>query len=1025
MKRTFLLAILAVAITQAGISQKPVKIDKNTFGQLKARSIGPAVMSGRVAALDAVSSDSRIFYVGASGGGIWKTTNQGTTFKPVFDKKIQAIGAISIDQQHPDTVWTGTGEPWTRNSTSVGKGVYVTYNGGKDWKFKGLDSTERIARIVINPENPDIIYVAALGPLWSASPHRGLYKTEDGGKTWQKILFVDENTGCSGIALDPENPDLIYAGMWDFRRTGWSFRSGGPGSSFYRSEDGGKTWTSIEKGLTSKPWGRVYVDFSPADPSVVYLLIEAKKTSLYRSADKGKSWELMNNTNDVNERPFYFGFFVPDPVDTNRIYKPGFRLQMSEDGGKKFMSPSVMGGNFHSDVHGVWIDPANNQLIYLATDGGVYISVDQAKTWSFCRNLPISQFYHVNVDNDKPYNVFGGLQDNGSWIGPSKAAGGVTNASWKNVGWGDGFNVIRDPKNDNIMYWQWQGGKLRRLFIDTQENKDVMPYSEDGTKLRWNWNSPLVLGANSKDLYTGSQFLYRSSDHGNSWQKLSPDLTTNNPAKQKQEQTGGLTIDNSTAENHCTIYTIGESPLNDNIIWVGTDDGNLQLTKDKGQSWENLTANIPGLPPATWVSYVEPSPYGEATAYVTFDGHTQGDMKPYVFKTTDFGKTWTTLATDNIENYCNIIKQDLKNPDLLFLGTESGLYVSIDGGLQWARFTGNLPKVAVRDMVFQTRANDLVMATHGRGIYIIDDLTPLQNLKTDMLNKNLVYLGSRPYKLGTMGGIQEFNGDDDFRGSNPPPAVSINYYMKKRHIFGDMFIEVYKPDGEMIKKLPAGKRKGINRVSWRMVMKKPKVPSSVQLLGWAMQGPSYPPADYLVKIIKNKDTIQGTVKVEYDENPHHSTADRDERHKYLMKAYNMLQDLAYLDNRIIEIRDQAKSKADSTKGGLNKKLSALSDEMAALRLKIVATREGRITGEERLRERIGNIYGGLLGYQGRPTKSQIDGLKELEGQMNTYQEQVDNAVKNTLPALNGKLKKNNLKPFVITDKKTFLEKESS
>jgi photosystem II stability/assembly factor-like uncharacterized protein len=696
---------------------------------------------------------------------------------------------------------------------------------------------------------------------------------------------------------------------------------------------------------------------------------------------------------------------------------------MSEDGGEKFMSPAVQGGNFHSDVHDLWIDPKDNNMIYLATDGGIYISYDQAKSWSFCRNLPLSQFYHVNVDNENPYNVFGGLQDNGSWMAPSKAAGGITNASWKNVGFGDGFNVLRDPKDSNLLYWQWQGGNLRRMFLDTRENKDIRPYAIDATKLRYHWNTPLVIGAKSGDLYTASQFLYRSADQGDNWEILSPDLTTNDPEKLNQEQTGGLTIDNSTAENHCTIYTVGESPLDDNIIWVGTDDGNLQLTRDRGSTWTDLSSNVSGLPPTTWVSYVEPSPYDKATALVTFDGHTQGDMSTYIFKTTDYGQTWTSLATGAIEGYCNVVKQDLKNPDLIFLGTELGLYVTIDGGEQWTRFTGNLPKVSVRDMVFQKRENDLVLATHGRGIYIIDDITPLQQLTTEKLNENVVFLDSRPYRLGYLGGVQAFNGDDDFRGENPSSVVNITYYMKKRHVFGDMFIEVYNQDGKKIKTLPAGKRKGINRVQWRMVMEKPKVPSSVQLLGWAMQGPSYPPGDYLVKIVKNKDTIQGTVQVVYDENPHHAKADRDERHKYLMKAYVMLEDLAYLDNQIIEIRDQASAKADSVKGGTSKKLTALSSDMADLRLEILATKEGRITGEKRLRERIGDVYGGIISYQGKPTTAQIKRLDELDGQMEEYQKKVDDIIGNNLPELNEKLEKANVSPFELTKKDVFLEKD--
>jgi hypothetical protein len=532
-----------------------------------------------------------------------------------------------------------------------------------------------------------------------------------------------------------------------------------------------------------------------------------------------------------------------------------------------------------------------------------------------------------------------------------------------------------------------------------------------------------MVGAKSGDLYTASQFLYRSSDQGDNWEVLSPDLTTNDPAKLQQEQTGGLTIDNSTAENHCTIFTIGESPLNDNTIWVGTDDGNLQLTKDRGKTWTNVVVNLPDLPPTTWVSYVEPSPFDEATAFVTFDGHMQGDMATYIYKTTDFGQTWTSLATEDIAGFCNIVKQDLRNPDLLFLGTEFGLYVSIDGGQQWTRFTGNLPKVSIRDMVFQPRENDLVLATHGRGIYIIDDITPLQQLTPEKLSENIVFLDSRPYELGYLGGVQAFNGDDDYRGDNPSTVVNITYYQKKRHIFGDMFIEVYNEEGEKIKTLPAGKRKGINRVEWRMVMEKPKVPSSVQLLGWAMQGPTYPPGDYLVKIIKNKDTIQGTVKVVYDENPHHTAADRDERHKYIMQAYNMLEDLAFLDNQIIEIRDQSAAKVDSVKGGLAKKLTELSTEMTELRGSILATKEGRITGEKRLRERIGDIYGGIISYQGKPTSAQISGLEELSNQMKGYEDQVASIIDEELPDLNTKLAKADVSSISVTDKAVFLEKD--
>ena len=1014
-----LLSVILLSFT----TQSQTKISKHIFGDLTVRSVGPATMSGRIAAIDGVNNDPRVLYVGSASGGVWKTKNGGTKFEDIFEKEIQAIGDICIDQNHPDTVWVGTGETWTRNSTPVGNGVYVTYNGGKDWKHKGLEKTERIGNIVINSQNPNTVYIGALGPLWSDSEDRGVFKTTDGGENWENVLFVDKTTGCSSLAMDPQNPERLYAGFWDFRRSPWFFRSGGSGSGLFISDDGGKTWEKSTKGLPQGIWGRVHVEVNKVDNNIVYALIEAERTSFYRSSDKGLTWELMTDNTSVGDRPFYFGNFITDPVDTNTVYKPGFRLGVSDDGGKTFMSSSVKGGNYHGDVHDLWISPKDNNFMYMATDGGLYISNDKGNAWNFCRNLPLSQFYHVNVDNDKPYNIFGGLQDNGSWIAPSKSAGGITNDNWKRIGWGDGFNVIRDPNDDNIMYWQWQGGGTRRAFIDTRELKDIKPYSDDGTKLRFHWNTPMVIGPKSGKLYMGSQFLFVSDDTGNSWKKISKDLTTNNPAKQNQEETGGLTIDNSTAENHCTIFAVAESPLDDKIIWVGTDDGNVQLTKDGGETWENLISNFEGVPANTWVSYIEPSNYDKATVYITFDGHRMGDRKAYVFKSTDFGKTWGNLTTDNIDAHCHIIKEDLVNADLLFLGTEFGLFISLNGGENWVRFINKLPKVSVRDLVFQKRENDLVIGTHGRGIYIMDDLTPLQNLTVEKLSENLVFLNSRPYQMGYNYGMGGSTGDDIFWGSNPSGSMMITYYMKKRHIFGDMTLEVYSPKGEKIKTLPAGKRKGINRVKWAMRMEKPKVPSTVQLLGNAFAGPEYPVGDYGIKIIKNKDTIHGTVKVEYYENPHHTLADRNKRHEVVMEAYNMLEDLAFLDNQIKEIRDQSIQISDSTSGSLAKKLKTLSAEVDAIRKEMMATKVGRITGEERLRERLGEIYGGVMGYDGAPTQSQIVGLEELKLQQKEFENQVAEIIEKQVQPLNKKIEKAGYSLISITDKEKFMEKK--
>ncbi|MEI6883470.1 MAG: glycosyl hydrolase [Bacteroidota bacterium] len=1014
-----LASLLCICALMAG-AQDRVKVDENTFGDVRARQIGPATMSGRIASLDAVDRNPAILYVGAASGGLWKSKNYGTTFKPVFDKYNQVIGAITIDQQHPDTVWVGTGEVWVRNSVSVGDGIYKTTNGGETWKKLGLEKSERIAKILIHPANPDVVFVAVVGNLWNSSADRGLYKTSDGGKTWAKILYIDENTGCSDVAIDKTDPSVMYAGMWEFRRTPWSFSSGGNGSGLYRSADGGKTWSKVSNGMPEGMLGRVSLAVSNAKPGLVFALIEAKKTGLYSSSDKGLSWKLVTNSESVNDRPFYFSYLAPDPLDTNIIYKPGFTLNKSTDGGKTFSGAAVEGGNYHSDCHPVYISKKDNNFIYMGTDGGVYYSMDKGNTWRHMRNLPVSQFYHVSVDMADPYNVYGGLQDNGSWYGPSQGGYGITNSSWKSVGYGDGFYVYPDKLDSNIVYWQYQGGKIARYYLKTGEYKSLIPFRDKDTKeLRFNWNTPLVFSPVSNRFYTGAQYLYKTNNRGDSWTRISPDLTTDDPKKQKQEKSGGLTVDNSSAENHCTIYTINESPLDSLTIWAGTDDGNLQVTSDGGKTWTNVVKNIPSLPANTWCSYVEPGHYNKNTAYVTFDGHRLGDKTPYVFMTEDLGKTWKALADSTIGTYCHVIKEDLVRPDLLFLGTEGGLYISVDRGGSWALFKGNMPKVPVMDMLIHPREQSLVMATHGRGIMIIDDLSPFRQITADVLASDVQWLKPKDYVIKETSTSQSFNGDDEYLGQVPEESAPIAYYMKKRHIMGEIHLEVYDASGKFIQKLPAGTRKGINIIQWNIHMKPPKVPVSPQIQGSAFARPEYAIGEYTVKLFRNDKVYETKIRLLPDPKSMYTLQDREIRQKAVTKGYTLLESLAYTDRQVREIREQAKKLAKTAPKSLSKKLLAVAVNMDTLHCRIVSTAEGKITGEERLSEKIGFIYGSILSYPGRPTDSQVQGLDVLAADAKKVQDEVTNYVSVELPKLNQELLKDKLTEIKLTSQEDF------
>ncbi|MFQ5824130.1 MAG: glycosyl hydrolase [bacterium] len=1027
------LCLLSASILYAGSkTNDKIKIDSNTFGAIEARAIGPAVMGGRIAALDAVNSNPRIIYVGAASGGVWKSINGGTTFKPVFDKHTQSIGAITIDQAHPDTVWVGTGEGWVRNSVSVGTGVYETTDGGETWKLMGLEKSERISCILIHPRKSEIVYVAVLGHLWDANEDRGVYKSTDGGKTWERILYVDENTGCADLAMDPQEPNILYAAMWQFRRMPYFFTSGGPGSGLYKSTDGGKTWKKLTQGLPKGEFGRFGIAVAPTRPSIVYAVVEAEKNAFYRSEDFGESWQELNSSFNIQARPFYFSKVVVDPKDYNRVYKPGFSLGISSDGGQSFTTPfgGGFGGGVHGDHHALWINPSNPFHLLLGTDGGIYVSYDKGNTWRFLNNLPVSQFYHVSYDMEQPYNVYGGLQDNGTWVGPSESPNGIENMDWQNVGGGDGFYAFPDPTDKDIVYCEYQGGNILRYHKSTGETKEIKPYPKEGEpKYRFNWNTPITISPNNTDVfYIGAQFLFRSSDKGESWERISEDLTTNDPEKQRQEESGGLTIDNSTAENHCTIYTISESPLDEKVIWVGTDDGNIQVTLDGGKSWSNVVSNIPELPSNTWCSGVEASHYDRSTAYAVFDGHRTGDMNVYVYKTTDLGKSWKSIATDAIKGYAFVIREDLVNPNLLFVGTEFGLFVSVDGGEQWAQFTGKLPNVAVRDIAIHPRESDVILATHGRGIYIIDDITPLRQIMGEVLASDVHIFDLRPIPIKIPTGKQQFPGDGEFVGTNPAEVATITYYLKKRHVFGDLKVEIYDSEGKLLKTLPGGKRRGINRVKWFMRLKPPKVPPAPVLAPRGLFGPMVPEGTYTVKLVKGKKTYSGQIKIIADPTSPHSAEDRALQQQSVMKLYYMQDRLAFIADAVTDARDQAKDRAKQLKkkDKLAKSLNAFADRLDKLHKTLVATKKGGwLSGEEQLREKVVDLYGAVSSYGGRPTDSQLARLDLLEKEIEKSNAKFEAITGKEIKKLNSKLKGKKLNPITILTKEEYDKKQKN
>lgn len=1018
--------LLLVGVT-ASPAADPAPYGSATISGLNARNIGSAAMSGRISALAATNAPSGkiTLYVGAASGGVWKSEDGGTRYKPIFDDQpVQSIGTIALDPRNAETVWVGTGESWTRNSVSLGDGIYKSTDGGNTWANVGLPASERIAQIVVSPANGDTVYAAVPGRLWSDSADRGLYKTTDGGKTWNLILKgVNGSTGCSTIALDPSDPNVLLAGMWDFRRQGWTFRSGGSGpdqpsgSGLFRSADGGATWAEVTPesgpGFPKKPYGRLAVAYAPSNAKRVYAFVESTDSGLFVSDDGGKTWDQRDKSTWMVWRPFYFANLIVDPKNPDRVFKTDGAMIMSEDAGRSFATIGGFAG-MHGDVHGVWIDPTNPQTVIAGDDGGMWYSYNGGSKWWKGNNLPVSQFYHVSVDEADPYRVYGGLQDNSSWVGQSQYPGGITNSQWENMFGGDGFWTFSDPADPDYLYAEAQGGTIGRVNRRTHEARDIQPKPNYKEKLRFNWNTPIALSPNEKGtVYIGAQFLFRTRDHGQTWDRISPDLTTNDPEKQKQEQSGGITVDNSAAEMHTTIYSISESPKAAGLIWAGTDDGNLQLTRDGGKTWNNVVGNVPGLPKNSWVSWVQASNFEPGTAYAAFDRHTVGDFAPYVFCTTDFGQTWTPLLSASqpkgVRGYAHVIREDGVRPDLLFLGTEFGLSVSIDGGKSWAAFKGShFPAVAVRDLSIQGRDNDLVLATHGRGIWVIDDITPLRALTPDLLTREVAFVAARPVqqRIEAQGGWA--NGDAVFTGDNPPEGAVITYYQRSRHLFGKLKLEVLDAAGRVVDELPASKRPGLNRVTWNMHEKPPRVPPAAQVAGAGIRGPRVLPGVYTVRLTKNGEVTETTLTVGIDRRSKFTAADRQAQFEAAMNVRTLFGDESALMDRITALREElSASRTALEKGdaGLRQRVAEFDGKVDAVRKQIVATTEGgAITGEERLREHTDQLYGALLSYEGRPAAYQLANLDALRRELTDVGAQFTALLDKDLPALNEALK---------------------
>ncbi len=1018
---------------------------------MKPRNIGPGGMSGRVTSIDVVLSDTNIMYAGTASGGLWKSTSAGITWKPIFDNEATAsIGAVAVQQSNPSVIWVGTGEGNPRNSLNGGYGIYKSLDAGKTWKLMGLEKTRHIHRVIIDPTNPNIVYAAAIGSPWGEHPERGVYKTTDGGKTWKKILFNNNKTGAADLVMDPSNPNKLIAAMWEHKREPWFFKSGGKGSGMYITHDGGENWKKItaKEGFPKGELGRIGVAISRSNPNTIYALVEAKKNALYKSVDGGFKWRKINDKPGIGNRPFYYSEIYVDPQNENRLYSVFTYVNVSDDGGKSFrqlMPAYGVNNGVHPDHHAWWIHPKNGSFMIDGNDGGLNITKDKGKTWRFIGNLPVAQFYHINVDNDFPYNVYGGMQDNGSWGGPAYVwkAQGIRNSYWQELAFGDGFDVVPDKDDSRYGYAMSQQGYVSRYDRHTGYSYSIQPTHPDPkVKLRFNWNS--AIGQDPFDnatVYFGSQFVHKSTDKGTTWNVISPDLTTNDPNKQKQSESGGLTMDATGAENHTTILVIEPSPLEKDMLWIGTDDGNVQVTRNGGATWTNVSKNLKGLPKGSWIAQIKASNKNKGEALLIANDYRRFNYTPYAYRTKDYGKTWERIVDANdVKSYTLSIVEDIENPNLLFLGTDDGLYVSLNAGKKWTKWTNGFPTVSVKDLVIHPREHDLIIGTFGRAAWVLDDIRPLRELakspsnfasKLTLFEPPVAYQASYIQPTGS-----RFGADALYQGENRRGGAPIRFYInkpeKKKPVaqkkskrksrkkakkelqkkaaekstvkWDSIKLEIY--DGtRLIRTLKqrAPKKNGVHTMRWylyekgvdrpsRRIRKSRREPVGVRVL----------PGTYKLKMSFGNVTSEQMIKVEFDPRRNYSKANLSSRYTMSKQLESNMKTIADVVKQLVESKNTANTMAkklakahkkkykDQIKA--SKKISKDIEKLISTYLGKIDRRQGitrnpEVTVYQRLgvaRRYLGSRYGKITKTETELINNFRDALKEALKASNNF-----------------------------------------